>query len=82
MVNRNATGQVWAGIMLVLMLGIGALMLQSFQDTVDNTTDAYTIIGDGLTGLGELGDLATLIFVMIGLAIIVSLFYFFQSSGQ
>jgi hypothetical protein len=80
--TQNAGALAWGGIMLVLMLGIGAIMLDNFQATVENDTTAYTIIGSGLTGLQSLGDLQTLIFVMIGLAVVVGLFAIFNRGGQ
>ena len=61
-----------AMVILVIIVSIGALILAEFQNVTEADSDAYTIIGQGLTALGTFGDFFDLIVVaIIGVAMFI-----------
>lgn len=57
---------------LVIVVAIGALILDGFQNSTSNGTQAYTIIGQGLTGLSTFGNFFNLIVItIVGVAVLI-----------
>lgn len=67
-------------VTLVMIVAAGLIALTGFQDAVDNTTDAYTNIGAGITALGTFGDwYATIIIIAITGVILLLVLTFFAA---
>ena len=59
-------------VVLTIIIAIGSLILVGFQNVTSNETDAYTIIGRGLTGLLTYSSFfGVIIITIIGVAIFI-----------
>ena len=71
-----------AVLLLILVVAVGATVLQTIQGT--QTTDAadYNITGQGLSALSTYGDFFSVIVVVVVFAVIIGLFAFFSMRGR
>lgn len=72
-------------VVLVVVVSIGARILQGLQNGTNETTEptAYALIGEGLTGLAEYGNWFTLIvLVTVGVVLIRLLLVGFSGMGS
>jgi len=61
-----------AMVILTIVVSIGALILNEFQNVTPNTTQAFTIIGQGLTALSTFGNFFNVIVItIIGVALFI-----------
>lgn len=75
-VFEGLSNSALAFVILVITVSIGALILDQFQNvtaaTSGNTSDAFNIIGQGLTGLTTYGNFFSLIVVaIVGVALFI-----------
>jgi len=65
------SSQVLSYVVVAIVVAVGAIILTGFQDNVDNTSTAYTIIAHGLTGMSTFGSWLTLIAVVVAAVVIL-----------
>jgi hypothetical protein len=70
-----------AVLLLILVVAVGATVLQTIQGTQTLNAADYNITGQGLTALGTYGDFFTVIVVVVVFAVIIGLFAFFAMRG-
>jgi len=72
-------------VSIAIFLGVGALILSEIQsnDTVDpndtNSTAAYNVTNEGLSGLATLGSFQTIIAVVIAAAVILGIVFLIRT---
>ena len=59
-------------VILTITVGLGALILDAFQNVTDSGSTAYTVIGKGITALSTFGDFFNLIVIaIVGVALFI-----------
>lgn len=62
---------VLAFVVTAIIIAIGAIILVGFQDNINNTSEAYTIVEHGLSGVSTFGAWLPLIAVIIAAIVIL-----------
>lgn len=79
----NLSGLAWSIVTLVIVVAIGAIVLNNFKATIsDNTSTAYTTISSGESALGEFGNWFKVIIIVGIAAVIFFLFLRFRGVSQ
>ena len=64
-------GVALAVVITVVLIAMGSLLLNGMQEQTDNTTDAYTIIGQGIDALSVFGDWIGLIVLIVVMVVVI-----------
>jgi hypothetical protein len=71
-----------AVIMLVLVVAVGATILQTIRGTQTAANYDYNVTTQGLSALGTYGNFFSVIVVVVVFAVIIGLFAFFTMRGR